>query len=1088
MASLTPDRVVELHTLHGKPVTIDDVFRLRAEDEEQSPILAYAKHPGSLTEYELFTGKHLDNFINQTCWWLISTGIDPNGRQTVALFGESDLSYSITMIALLRLGCRVMTISTRLGFLATRSLLERVECTTMLHGNSMRVMKTVGDIQAELSNIELRSLPSRSVWETPDVQNIKPFVRDFRDEEAEGQEIALIMHSSGSTGYPKPLYQCHQGVLGDLLTGMGLHAFNPLPWFHLHGFLTSLQAIYMKKTAYLWNVELPITADNLVTALTAVGPEIFHGVPYTVKVLAEHPLGIELLRKCKHVTSGGARPPDELGDFLVGEGVNFSTTFGLTETGHIGDSMRREKGDTKSWCYLRLHSYAAAHTLFVPLPDGNGEFEAVFLKTHPALRMSNSDDPPGSYHSGDIFVPHPTIANAWKYVARKDDCITLANGEKINPQAIEGILRQHSLVRDALMFGIDRLVPGMLIFKAESAASKSDEEYMLDIQSALDEANALADSFARISSDMVIVIPQNIDYPKTDKSNIIRAATYRLFEDDIGVKYQDAEKRQVGQSSINLQAPMSIPELQGHLKSLFQQLPGVTIQGVDADLFAAGVDSLQAVQVRNSILRDLNTGDAHLPANFVYDSRTISTMAARIFHMSSAGAQNMTTGLPNANGVDGGSVADATLRMQRLIDEHRPPPYFGDRPMLSNPSEEVVILTGSTGALGAHLLRQLLHRSSVRHVYCLVRGASSPLQRVMNSLAKRGIDIISELGTLVLDRLSALHTADMSAPHLGLNMDIYHQLRSHATLIIHAAWPVNFQIPLESFAPHISGLRNLLDFSLAVPWKQPARVLYTSSVAAAMQTPRQPNGDAAIIAEDQIPSLSYCLSTGYGQSKLVCERICDAYAEAGAHVGVLRIGQIVGDTQNGIWNATDALASIVQSGLVLGVLPRFSEEVDVCSWMPVDNMATACLQATFGASGRDVDIPQRWNTEPACKAIYYNLIGVESFSWNGAVLPRIKAAGIPFETVTFAEWHSRVTNYIPREPGMTEAELPVAKLNDYLLLLFGDEAQVVRFDTAKACQDLDIMGTCTSIIKSNLLEKFVRSWLPQWGVSAERAV
>ncbi|KAM3507324.1 hypothetical protein MY10362_001850 [Beauveria mimosiformis] len=719
MASLTSDRVVELHALYGKPITIDDVFRLRAEDEEHLPILAYAKHPSSLTEYELFTGKQLNNFINQT----------------------------------------------------------------------MRVMKTVAEIQAKLSNMELGSFPSRSVWAARDTQSIRPFVRDFRDEEAEGQEIALIMHSSGSTGYPKPLYQCHQGVLGDLLTGMGLDAFNPLPWFHLHGFLTSLQAIYMKRTAYLWNAALPITADNLVTALTAVGPEIFHGVPYTVKMLAEHPRGIELLRKCKHVTSGGARPPDELGEFLVGNGVNFSTTFGLTETGHIGDSMRRGKGDNGSWCYLRLHSYAAPHILFVPLPNANGEFEAIFLKTHPALRMSNSDDPPGSYHSGDIFAPHPTIANAWKYMARKDDCITLANGEKINPLAMEGILRQHSLVRDALMFGVDRLVPGMLIFKAQSAASRSDEQYFVDILSALDEANSLADSFARISLDMVIIIPENIDYPKTDKSNIIRAATYRLFQDNIEAKYQDAEKRQVDQPSTKLQAPMSIQELQDHLQSLFQQLLGATVQGVHADLFAAGVDSLQAVAVRNSIMRDLDTGDAHLPANFVYDSRTIATMALRIFQMSSAGAQSATTGLPNANGVDGTSVADATLRMQHLIDQHRPPPNLRERPMPINPREEVVILTGSTGALGAHLLHQLLHRSSVRHVYCLVRGVSSPLQRVLNSLAKRGIDIISQLGTVVLRKLSALHTANIGAPHLGLDVDIYHQLRSQATLIIHAAWP-----------------------------------------------------------------------------------------------------------------------------------------------------------------------------------------------------------------------------------------------------------------------------------------------------------
>lgn len=51
------------------------------------------------------------------------------------------------------------------------------------------------------------------------------------------------------------------------------------------------------------------------------------------------------------------------------------------------------------------------------------------------------------------------------------------------------------------------------------------------------------------------------------------------------------------------------------------------------------------------------------------------------------------------------------------------------------PAEDVVLLTGATGALGAHILHQLLQNSHVRHVYCLAGGDADPRERVLESLA-----------------------------------------------------------------------------------------------------------------------------------------------------------------------------------------------------------------------------------------------------------------------------------------------------------------------------------------------------------------
>lgn len=86
--------------------------------------------------------------------------------------------------------------------------------------------------------------------------------------------------------------------------------------------------MWMRKTAYLYNTSLPLTADNLVAVLEAVRPAAVHVVPYALGLLAEKQQGVDALKTCRIVTAAGARTPDELGDRLVREGVSLGVVFG----------------------------------------------------------------------------------------------------------------------------------------------------------------------------------------------------------------------------------------------------------------------------------------------------------------------------------------------------------------------------------------------------------------------------------------------------------------------------------------------------------------------------------------------------------------------------------------------------------------------------------------------------------------------------------------------------------------------------------------------------------------------------------------
>lgn len=83
-------------------------------------------------------------------------------------------------------------------------------------------------------------------------------------------------------------------------------------------------------------------------------------------------------------------------------------------------------------------------------PVSDDLYELVVLDGYKSKVVSNSDDPPRSFHSNDLFSPHPIIPDAWKHIGRIDDRVTLVNGEKVLPLPIEGRIRSDRLVSEAV--------------------------------------------------------------------------------------------------------------------------------------------------------------------------------------------------------------------------------------------------------------------------------------------------------------------------------------------------------------------------------------------------------------------------------------------------------------------------------------------------------------------------------------------------------------------------------------------------------------------------------------------------------------
>lgn len=280
----------------------------------------------------------------------------------------------------------------------------------------------------------------------------------------------------------------------------------------------------------------------------------------------------------------------------------------------------REKGDT-TWNYLRPLPKARDFLYFAPL--GEGQYECVVLDGLPTKVISNSDDPPNSYYTRDCFAPHATIENAWRYTGRLDDRLTLINGEKVLPVPMEGRIRQDELVHECVIFGAGRDFPGLLVIPSERAAKLSRDEFLDQLEPTIKATNALAEAFSQIPREMIEVLPFDVDYPRTDKGTLIRAASYKKYESIIDAVYTRFETPEDDGTE---KAKLDLEQTKTFVADLVESL-GIKGLAADSDFFAAGMDSLQAIMARANIMRNLNLGGNVVAHNVAFDFPSIDKMA-----------------------------------------------------------------------------------------------------------------------------------------------------------------------------------------------------------------------------------------------------------------------------------------------------------------------------------------------------------------------------------------------------------------------------------------------------------------------------
>lgn len=196
------------------------------------------------------------------------------------------------------------------------------------------------------------------------------------------------------------------------------------------------------------------------------------------------------------------------------------------------------------------------------------------------------------------------------------------------------------LVEECIVFGDGKPQIGCLILPSQQAAdlAKDKTAYLDAIWHVIAEANSRSPSHSVILPEMVDILPVGTEIPVATKLSILRPACYKKFAPIIDAIYGRYETGS-GQAKKDINDQV---EMEAFLRETISDSIGPKGSGLtkNTDLFAFGVDSLQAMKIRNIISRSLELGVEPLGQNIVYENPSVARLATYLLAFKTGGAES----------------------------------------------------------------------------------------------------------------------------------------------------------------------------------------------------------------------------------------------------------------------------------------------------------------------------------------------------------------------------------------------------------------------------------------------------------------
>ncbi|KAF8997177.1 hypothetical protein BDQ17DRAFT_887302 [Cyathus striatus] len=609
-------------------LTYLDIIDHNVTHNPRHPVFLYLKPDGSIrtvTWKEAGAAFYNAARIIQAKCNAFQAKMDSSNPVVVGILANTDsLTYICTTIGIMLAGFVPFPISNRNSPAAVAHLLRVGDCKAIIISQDHAAQSQIGSAfkilkedEPEVLSVVSISVPTYEyLFENTQMIKMYAPLRTLRD--ATHDSLGIIIHSSGSVSFPKPINISYRMLLqqgmvaakGELYVCGEIFGSHGIPIYHALGmlFVTCCFTLGMTLSLLPPNEQSVLSPDLVLTSAIQTNCTLIACVPSFIENWAQDKRKIEMMKRFKAILYGGGPLSIAVGDMLVKEGINIVPLYGTTEAGAISRGVPRNP-PSEDWEWMQ--TAVGVDIVFVPtqMADAKNVYRLV-VKTNSikTLAVSNTtiDNIP-AYDTNDLMIRHPTNPLLWKVIGREDDQIIHSTGEKTNPTPIEGRLLKDPRISSAIVFGRSKFQPGVLVLPSpEYAFDPSNqaklEEYRNLIWETVEKANEVAPQHSRIFKEFILVANPSKPFEFTAKGTARRHAVLKAYDPEIEKIYQASESQTL--SKIPAPVNWELAEVRTFLRTIVASVLGNNVMDSE-NIFLAGGDSLAAVSIRNTIMHAL---------------------------------------------------------------------------------------------------------------------------------------------------------------------------------------------------------------------------------------------------------------------------------------------------------------------------------------------------------------------------------------------------------------------------------------------------------------------------------------------------
>ncbi len=639
-----------------------------------------------------FSYAQLDRLTAAAAERLSESGVQPGDR--IAIMLSNVPAFAVWYYATLRIGAIAVSVSTRLAASEVAFVVRDCDAKIVVTDEA-----TLANVQDELPDCVVKTFATSDFADRCNGQPLQPATASSDWVDRDPADAALILYTSGTTGFAKGATLSHMNVRSNV------HAFNHLcnmqpddrmllavPLFHCFGQNALLNSalnvgatLILQRRFDLHEAKRLIT-DQRVTQL--------YGVPMMFQLFLD---SCELadLATVNYCFSAAATLPVQVGEQWQQKfGMPINEGYGLTETspfasynhrlrfmpGSIGtpiDAVEMKIVDTETGqrCAAGQLGEIAIRGPNVMLGYWNRDQD-----TREAIRD-------GWFHSGDIGRVDET--GFFYIVDRVKDMIAIG-GLKVYPAEVERILLDHPVVSEAAVVGIPNQVLGeqVVAFVVLAAGSTDDSQQLAAIRGHAEE------HLASYKVPRTIVAIDELPRNPAGKVLKTKLREYDLSAGNSAPLGVDADGKQAAvlPSQNQLREPTLLKRLQSTHRSgrsrvanrFLQELVQTMSQqdelpDTDARFLDVGLDSLMIVEMTGQLQLEVGP-EQEFPATLVFDHPRICDLADYLVGAltedgsASKGAKQVTASAPSqpeakpAQQVESMSEAEAAAELLRELE------------------------------------------------------------------------------------------------------------------------------------------------------------------------------------------------------------------------------------------------------------------------------------------------------------------------------------------------------------------------------------------------------------------------------------